>query len=151
MLTITPESDLVPFLGSPLGTGEWFTIDQGRIDAFAAATDDHQWLHTDPQRAATGPYGRTIAHGFLLLALLPALSSSVVDFSGFTSIVNYGLNRVRFPATAAVDSRVRDRLKLDAVEAASSGTLLTVTHTVEVEGQDRPACVAQQMRLLTTK
>ena len=149
MLTVDPEFDLGLLVGTSLGTGEWFTITQTRIDAFAAATDDYQWLHVDPERAADGPYGRTIAHGFLVLAILPALASSVLTFSGYTSVVNYGLNRVRFPAPAPVDSRVRDRLKLDSVEAAASGTLLTLTHYVEVEGQDRPACVAQQLRLLT--
>lgn len=149
MLTIDPQSDLTSMVGASLGTGEWLTIDQARIDAFAAATDDHQWLHTDPLRAATGPYGRTIAHGFLILALLPALASSALAITGYTSVVNYGLNRVRFPAPALVDSRVRDRLKLDSADAAPSGILLTLTHTVEVEGQDRPACVAQQIRLLT--
>ena len=149
MLIMNPESDLHSLVGTSLGVGDWFTIDQARIDAFAAVTDDHQWLHTDPERAADGPYGRTIAHGFLVLAILPALASSVLTISGYTSVVNYGLNRVRFPAPALVDSRVRDRLKLDSVEAAARGTLLTLTHTVEVEGQDRPACVAQQLRLLT--
>jgi acyl dehydratase len=149
MLTITPQADLTSLVGTSLGTGEWFTIDQARIDAFADATDDRQWLHTDPVKAASGPYGRTIAHGFLVLALLPALASSVMAISGFTSVVNYGLNRVRFPAAAPVNSRVRDRMKLDSAEAAASGILLTLTHTVEVEDQDRPACVAQQIRLLT--
>ena len=149
MLTITPQADLTSLVGTSLGTGEWFTIDQARIDEFADATDDRQWLHTDPVKAASGPYGRTIAHGFLVLALLPALASSVMAISGFTSVVNYGLNRVRFPAAAPVNSRVRDRMKLDSAEAAASGILLTLTHTVEVEDQDRPACVAQQIRLLT--
>lgn len=149
MLTINPQSDLVSLVGTSLGTGDWFAIDQARIDAFAAATADHQWLHTDPARAAAGPYGRTVAHGFLVLALLPALASSILAVSGFTSVVNYGLNRVRFPAPAPVDSRVRDRVKLDSAETAPSGILLTLTHTIEVEDQDRPACVAQQIRLLT--
>jgi acyl dehydratase len=149
MLTIDPQTDLASLVDTSLGTGEWFTIDQARIDAFAAATADHQWLHTDPVKAATGPYGRTIAHGFLVLALLPALASSVLAISGFTSVVNYGLNRVRFPAPAPVDSRVRDRITLDSAETAPSGILLTLTHTVEVEDQGRPACVAQQIRLLT--
>jgi acyl dehydratase len=149
MLTIDPYSDLTPLVGRSIGTGEWLTIDQARINAFAAATDDDQWLHTDPAKAATGPYGRTIAHGFLVLALLPALASSALAITGFTSVINYGLNRVRFPAPALVDSRVRDRLKLDSIDAAPRGLLLTLTHTVEVEDQDRPACVAQQIRLLT--
>lgn len=149
MLTIDPQSELTSLVGTSLGLGDWFMIDQARIDAFAAATADDQWLHTDPVRAAGGPYGRTIAHGFLVLALLPALAASVLEIAGYTSVINYGLNRVRFPAPAPVDSRVRDRIKLDAAEAAPSGILLTLSHTVEVEDQDRPACVAQQIRLLT--
>ena len=148
MLTIDPQSDLAPLVGTTLSPGAWFTIDQARIDAFAAATVDDQWLHTDPVRAASGPYGRTIAHGFLVLALLPALAASALAISGFTSVINYGLNRVRFPAPAPVDSRVRDRIALDSAESAANGILLTLTHTIEVEGQDRPACVAQQIRLL---
>jgi acyl dehydratase len=149
MLIIDPQSDFASLVGTSLGTGEWFLIEQARIDSFAAATDDDQWLHTDPIKAADGPYGRTIAHGFLLLALLPALASSALQITGFTAVVNYGLNRVRFPAPAPVDSQVRDRVKLDAAEATTSGILLTLTHTVEVKDQDRPACVAQQIRLLT--
>jgi acyl dehydratase len=150
MLTIDPQTDLSSLVSAPLGLGEWFLIDQARIDAFAAATADDQWLHTDPVKAAGGPYGRTIAHGFLVLSLLPALASSAMEIAGFSSVVNYGLNRVRFPAPTPVDSRVRDRIKLDAAETRPSGILLTLTHTVEVEDQDRPACVAQQIRLLTT-
>jgi len=149
MLTLTPETDLAALIGQQAGIGEWLTIDQARIDAFAEATGDHQWLHTDPQRAASGPYGATIAHGFLLLALLPKLASTAVDVVGFGAVVNYGLNRVRFPAPARVDARIRDRVSLDAVEDASGGTLLKITHTVHVQDQDRPACVAQQLRLLT--
>lgn len=149
MITITSESDLSFLIGTTLGTGEWFTIDQERISAFAAATDDDQWLHTDPERAAAGPYGQTIAHGFMILSLLPSLSSSVLKFSGYRSVVNYGLNRVRFPAPTPVNSRIRDRLRLDSAEIAPNGLLMTVTHTIEVEDQDRPACVAQQLRLLT--
>jgi acyl dehydratase len=148
MLTLTPQSDIEPLVGASLGEGGWFEISQERINAFAAASEDQQWLHTDPVRASRGPYGKTIAHGFLLLALLPALSSSVLSFEGYSSVVNYGLNRVRFPAPAVVGSRVRDRLRLDAAEAAPTGRLLTLTHTIEVEDQDRPACVAQQLRLV---
>jgi len=149
MLSLTPDSDLAPLVGQSLGIGDWFIIDQARIDAFADLTGDDQWLHTDPVRAASGPYGATIAHGFLLLALLPILASSALAFAGFSAVVNYGLDRVRFPAAARVDSRLRDRLLLDSVDQAPSGTLLSLTHTVEVDGQDRPACVAQQLRLLT--
>jgi len=148
MLILTPESDLAALVGKSLGHGDWFTIDQERIDAFAAITLDEQWIHIDPVRAASGPYGATIAHGFLLLSLLPALASRATQFAGFATVVNYGLERVRFPSPARVDSRVRDQLRLDAVDGTPKGTLLKVTHTIELEGQDRPACVAQQLRLL---
>jgi len=149
MLTLAPDTDLAALIGQPLGTGEWFTIDQQRIDAFADVTTDHQWLHTDPERAASGPYGATIAHGFLLLSLLPALASTALEVVGFSAVINYGLNRVRFPAPARVDHHVRDRLTLDSMDDSPAGTLVTITHTVEVRDQDRPACVAQQLRLLT--
>jgi acyl dehydratase len=149
MLALTPDSDLASHVGRALGTSDWYEIEQARIDAFAEATGDHQWLHVDVARAAAGPYGSTIAHGFLLLALLPTMSATAVEIVGFGAAVNYGLNRVRFPAPARSGAVIRDVMTLDAVDEVSGGTLLTITHTIEVRGQDRPACVAQQLRLLT--
>jgi acyl dehydratase len=150
MITLTPSTDLTSLIGTPLGVGGWLTVDQELIDGFAAVTGDHQWLHTDPERARSGPYGATIAHGFLVLSLLPQLAADAVELSGFASVVNYGLDRVRFPAPVRAGSRIRDALSLDSVEETARGTLLRMTHTIEVEGQDRPGCVAQQLRLLTT-
>lgn len=148
MQVITPATDLSPLLGTSLGTGEWLTIDQTMIDGFADLTGDHQWLHTEPERAARGPYGTTIAHGFLVLSLLPRLAGDAVEIAGFASVVNYGLDRVRFPAPVPSGARVRDVVTLDTAEQTPRGTLVRMTHTVEVEGQERPGCVAQQLRLL---
>ncbi len=148
MQVITPATDLSPLLGTSLGTGEWLTIDQTMINGFADLTGDHQWLHTEPERAARGPYGTTIAHGFLVLSLLPRLAADAVEIAGFASVVNYGMDRVRFPAPVPSGSRVRDVVTLDTAEQTPRGTLVRMTHTVEVEGQERPGCVAQQLRLL---
>ncbi|GAA0993847.1 MaoC family dehydratase [Subtercola frigoramans] len=148
MMTITPATQFDELIGAPPHRGSWWAIDQERIDAFAAATGDHQWLHVDPKRAADGPYGRTIAHGFLVLSLLPAMTAEVLATEGFSAIINYGLEKVRFPAPVLVSARIRNSLALDGARDTDKGILLTVTHTVEIEGQDRPACVAQQLRLL---
>jgi acyl dehydratase len=148
MITITPETDVAALIGRPPAYSEWFTIEQGRINEFAEVTGDRQWLHTDPERAATGPYGATIAHGFLLLALLPALAASAIAVEGYAGVVNYGLDRVRFPSAARVGSRIRDGVVVDSVAENRQGTLVTLTHTIEVDKQHKPACVAQQLRLL---
>jgi acyl dehydratase len=148
MTTITSLSQADSLVGQELGVGDWVTIGQERIDAFAAATDDRQWLHTDAERAAAGPYGTTVAHGFLVLALLPALAASAFAADGFSSVVNYGLERVRFPAPVPSGGRVRDRVSLVAARADKGGLLLTVDHVVELEGASKPACVARQLRLL---
>jgi acyl dehydratase len=148
MITIAPETDITELIDKPAAYSDWLSIDQDRIDAFADITGDHQWLHTDPVRAAAGPYGATIAHGFMLLALLPALSATAMAITGYADVVNYGLDRVRFPAAVRSGSRIRDRLVVDAVTESRQGTLIVVTHTIEVDGQERPACVAQQLRLL---
>jgi acyl dehydratase len=148
MTEITPATDLAALVGQSIGTSDWFEIDQARIDAFAALTGDEQWLHVDRERAAAGPYGTTVAHGYLLLALLPMLAATAVTISGFDSVVNYGLDRVRFPAPALSGSRFRDHMTLDAADRTNTGILLKVTHSIELEGRDRPVCVAEQLRLL---
>ncbi|SDS13911.1 MaoC family dehydratase [Agrococcus carbonis] len=148
MHTITSLGDAERLVGSTLGMSDWLELDQARIDAFAEATGDQQWLHTDPQRAAAGPFGTTVAHGFLLLSLLPLLSASAVHITGFASVINYGLEQVRFPAPAPNGSRVRDIVALAAARATKGGVLLTVDHTLEVEGREKPACVARQLRVL---
>jgi acyl dehydratase len=130
-------------VGSRLGVSDWMTVDQGRIDLFADATDDHQWIHVDEERAAAGPFGGTIAHGFLTLSLLPVLVGQVFAVEGTKMGVNYGLNRVRFTAPVPVGSKVRAAVELTDVSDVSGGVQLTTTVTVEIEGSERPALVAQ--------
>ena len=130
-------------VGESLGAGEWVEVDQQRIDLFAQATDDHQWIHVDPERAAAGPFGATIAHGFLTLSLLSALTHDVVSVQGVRMGVNYGLNRVRFPSPVRVGSRVRAAVTLASVEDVAGGVQVALGVTVEVDGQDKPACVAE--------
>jgi acyl dehydratase len=129
-------------VGDEYGPSSWIEIAQERIDAFAEATGDHQWIHVDPERAAAGPFGTTIAHGYLTLSLLPAASYEVVPRQGGMGI-NYGLNRVRFPAPVPVGSRVRATFRVDELEQHDWGGQATMTATVEREGGDKPVCVAQ--------
>lgn len=137
--------DLPAHVGDVLGISEWVTVDQAKIDAFAAATGDLQWIHVDPERAVAGPFGTTIAHGFLTLSLLPLLSSTAFAIVDVGTSVNYGLNRVRFPAPLPAGSRVRGRFELLACHALSSAMQLTIKVTVEREGSDRPVCVAEAL------
>ena len=132
-------------VGEVLGISEWIAIDQAKIDAFAAATGDRQWIHVDAERAAASPFGTTIAHGFLTLALLPLLSSTAFTIVDVGTAINYGLNRVRFPAPVPVGSRVRGRFDLVACEPMTGGVQLTIKVTVEREGSDRPVCVAEAL------
>jgi acyl dehydratase len=142
-------TDVRHLVGDELGPTGWAEITQQRIDAFAAATDDPQWIHVDPERAAEGPFGTTIAHGYLTLSLLPAFLGRVLDTSGASLTVNYGLNRVRFPAPVPVGSRLRARFRVVGVEDVAGGVQLTVEATVEREGAEKPVCVAEAVyRLL---
>jgi len=129
--------------GDRFGPSSWTEIPQERIDAFAEATGDHQWIHVDPERAAAGAFGTTIAHGYLTLSLLPAASYEVIPPPGSGMAINYGLNRVRFPAPVPVGSRVRAAFEVAAVDEAAWGTQVTMTATVEREGGDKPVCVAE--------
>jgi acyl dehydratase len=130
--------------GTDLGHSDWIEIDQKRIDQFADATGDHQWIHVDPERAKAGPYGTTIAHGYLTLSLIPALAAGVWSVDGARMGVNYGLNKVRFPAPVPVGSRVRARFELLTVDAVpDNGVQLTTRVTVEREGGDKPVCIAE--------
>lgn len=138
-------SDLQPLVGQELGMSDWITIDQRRIDLFAEATDDFQWIHVDAARAAAGPFGATVAHGFLTLSLLPPFFASGFQIKGIGMGINYGLNRVRFPAPVRVGSRLRARFKLLAYEPLEGGAQLTVEVTVEMEGSSKPACVAESV------
>ena len=137
--------ELPALVGQSLGTSDWFTIDQGRIDRFAEATVDAQWIHTDPVRAAAGPFGATVAHGFLTLSLLPMFSERSWTLEGSRMGVNYGLNRVRFPAPVPVGSRLRAHCRLLSCEAIDGGVQLVTEVTIEREGSDKPVCVAESV------
>jgi acyl dehydratase len=132
-------------VGQSLGASDWITIDQDRIQRFADATGDQQWIHVDPARAAQGPFGTTVAHGFLTLSLLPLMFDTGFSVADVTMGVNYGLNKVRFPAPVPVGSRLRGHFKLLAYDALPGGAQLTVEVTVEREGQDKPVCVAESV------
>jgi acyl dehydratase len=134
---------LAELVDQQLGVGDWLTVDQELIDAFADLTDDHQWIHVDPARAAAGPYGTTIAHGYLMVALLPKLVRSVYRVEGVTAAINYGSNRVRFPAPVPAGSRVRATADLVAVDDVPGGIQTTVRVTVERDGSDRPVLIAE--------
>ncbi len=138
-------SDLQGRVGQVLGTSDWLTVDQARIDLFAQATGDHQWIHVDPVRAAAGPFGAPIAHGFLTLSLVPQLMDSAVHIADVRMGVNYGLNRVRFTAPVRVGSRVRGSFRLLEYLALEGGAQLTIEGMVELEGESKPACVAQSV------
>jgi acyl dehydratase len=136
-------ADLEAALGKELGPTDWLCIDQGRIDLFAAATEDRQWIHVDPDLAASGPFGTTIAHGYLSLALIPYFVGTLRRVEGTRMSVNYGLDRVRFPAPVPVGSRVRARATVRALERLPGDAVQVLTRTtVEIEGVDKPACVA---------
>ena len=143
MRTFRDIDDLRAAVGEDLGTSSWFTVDQKRIDLFADATDDHQWIHVDPTAAADGPFGGTVAHGFLTVALIPAFGWDTFSVSGVAMTVNYGLNKVRFPAPVPVGSRVRGHSKLLDVADVTGGVQATIGGTVEIEDMAKPACVAE--------
>jgi acyl dehydratase len=136
-------ASLQPLVGQDIGTSDWVTISQARIDQFAQATGDHQWIHVDPVRAAAGPFGTTVAHGFLTLSLVPLLFDSGFAIGDVKMGVNYGLNRVRFTAPVPAGGRVRGQFKLLAYEPLPGGAQLTVQVTIELEGSPKPACVAE--------
>jgi acyl dehydratase len=128
-------------LGEELGQSELYEITQEAVEKFADATGDHQWIHVDPERAKDGPFGTTIAHGYLTLALVPRLLPQILRITGFGMVLNYGCERVRFPSPVPVGSKVRATAVLDAVKEVPGGLQLTVTMTFTVEGAAKPACV----------
>lgn len=150
MKTYQNVTDLKLLVGSPIGVSDWVTIDQKRIDQFAAVTGDDQWIHVDPVRAAAGMFGTTVAHGFLTLSLLPLFIRSSHRVNGARMSVNYGLNRVRFPAPVPVDSRLRAHFKLLAYEPIEGGVQLITEASVECEGLAKPVCVAESVGRLYT-
>jgi acyl dehydratase len=146
MRIFTSVAELKAARGEELGSSDWLTVDQRRIDLFAEATGDHQWIHVDPVRAAAGPFGRTIAHGYLTMSLIPQFNAQLYRIEGVRMAVNYGLNRVRFVSPVPVDSRLRGICRLvevDEVDEVDGGARLTFSTTIERQGQQRPACVAE--------
>jgi acyl dehydratase len=146
--TFTDVAQLEAAVGEDLGTSDWFEIDQPRVDLFADATDDHQWIHVDRERAAAGPFGGTIAHGYMTVSLIPALSQSIFRVETDGPRLNYGLNKVRFPNPVKVGSRVRAHATLAELVDVPAGKQLAVRYTIEIEGEEKPACVAETVVLL---
>jgi acyl dehydratase len=132
-------------VGSHLGYSDWLEVTQDRVDLFADATGDHQWIHVDPERAEDGPFGGPIAHGYLTLSLSNHLLPQVVDVRGFSAGVNYGTGKVRFPAPVRVGARVRAGVELVEVAEVTGGIQTTMRITIEVEGSDKPACVIEAL------
>jgi acyl dehydratase len=147
MRTFTSVKDLQDAVGEELGSTDWLVIEQSRVDGFADATDDHQWIHVDPERAAAGPFGATIAHGYLTLALLSRFSWEIYTVENASAVINYGLNRVRFIHPVRVGARVRSTATLDSVSEVAGGAQVVLSHRVDVEvdGRPKPACVAESI------
>ncbi|MEZ5118368.1 MAG: MaoC family dehydratase [Candidatus Nanopelagicales bacterium] len=144
-------ADLSAAVGEHLGYSSWHQITQEQIDEFARATGDEQWIHVDPQRAASGPFGATIAHGFLTLSLIPMLVREVYHVDDLVMGVNYGCNKVRFPAPVPVGSRIRAGVELMSVTSASLGSQIATRVTIELQGSDKPACVAETLAVMVGK
>lgn len=135
--------------GQSLGVSPWMTVTQGLIDRYADVIDDHQWIHVDPTRAARSPLGTTIAHGYLTLSLIPSMIRDLYSVAGVSARLNYGSNRIRFPAPVPRDGRLRTRLKVLSTEDAAGGAVrVTLEATVELEGSDKPACTAEIITLM---
>jgi acyl dehydratase len=150
MLTISGIDELRAKVGEELGVSEWHDVTQEEIDAFADATGDHQWIHVDPERAAQTPWGSTIAHGLYTLSLGPKFTFAMFTIEGFAFGLNYGYNKVRFPAPLPVSSRVRMRATLSSVDDVPGGVQLTITQTFEREGEEKPVCVAEAVSRMYT-
>ena len=148
-----PLEGIKALMGREVYVSDWKEVSQGQIDGFADSTGDHQWIHVDPAKAAQGPFGTTIAHGFLTLSHIPFFSyQGAVSPEGVKMTINYGLNKVRFPNPVPVGSRIRDRIFLSKVEEQQGGRILITTiHTIEIEGQEKPACVAESLALFFMK
>ncbi|MCW2819061.1 MAG: MaoC domain protein dehydratase [Marmoricola sp.] len=148
MRTFSTYEEIQAAVGDEIGTSEWVEIDQDRVNRFADATEDHQWIHVDVERSADGPFGGTIAHGYLTLSLIPWLGSKVFSLDTPGAKLNYGVNKVRFPNPVRVGSKVRARVSVADVADVPAGKQLTMKFVVEIEGQDKPACVAETVVLL---
>jgi acyl dehydratase len=150
MLTISGIDALKAKVGEELGVSEWHEVTQEAIDAFADSTGDHQWIHVDPERAAQTPWGSTIAHGLYTLSLGPQFTFAMFSIDGFAFGLNYGYNKVRFPAPLPVGSRLRMRATLSSVDDVPGGVQLTITQTFEREGEEKPVCVAEAVSRMYT-
>jgi acyl dehydratase len=148
MRTFTSLDELAGAAGEDLGSTDWLEVSQDRVDLFADATDDHQWIHVDAERAAAGPFGGTIAHGFLTLSLIPFFASQLFDFETPGARLNYGLNKVRFPNPVKVGARVRASAQVAEVSDVPAGKQMVTRYTIEIEGESKPACVAEMVTLL---
>ncbi|MEV7384479.1 MaoC family dehydratase [Streptomyces sp. NPDC091215] len=144
-VTVNGLDELKKLAGSDLGSSDWIEVTQDRIDTFADATGDHQWIHVDPERAAKGPFGAPIAHGYLTLSLFIPLFTELLDVQGVTTKVNYGLNKVRFPSPVKAGSRIRLTARLAEVEDVPGGVQIAVDGTIEIEGGTKPAAVLQSL------
>jgi acyl dehydratase len=143
--TINGVDELKSLVGQHLGSSDWLEITQERVNLFADATGDHQWIHVDPEKAKDGPFGGTIAHGYLTMSLGPVLLPQVVTVTGFSMALNYGLNKLRFPSPVPVGSKLRLSAQLADVEDVAGGVQTTYVLTFEVEGAPKPACVAEAL------
>ena len=143
MRVFASPADLHDAVGEHLGSSEWHAVDQEQVNLFADATGDHQWIHVDPERAKDGPFGTTIAHGFLVLSLVPMLASQVYSLDGVRMGINYGLNKVRFTAPVPTGSKVRASVRLLSVDDIADGVHVVNQVTVELEGSEKPCCVAE--------
>jgi acyl dehydratase len=144
-ITVNGLDELKKLAGSDLGTSEWIEVTQERINTFADATGDHQWIHVDPEKAAQGPFGAPIAHGYLTLSLFVPLFTELLEVEGVSTKVNYGLNKVRFPSPVKVGSRIRLVAKLASVEDVPGGVQIAVDGTIEIDGGGKPAAVLQSL------
>jgi len=150
MLTISGIDELREKVGEELGVSDWHEVTQDAINAFADATGDHQWIHVDPERAAQTPWGSTIAHGLYTLSLGPQFTFAMFTIEGFAFGLNYGYNKVRFPAPLPVNSRVRMRATLSSVDDVPGGVQVTITQAFEREGEEKPVCVAESVARMYT-
>ena len=145
MREINGMDELKAAAGEELGYSEWHEIDQDAVNAFADVTGDHQWIHIDAERAKDTPFGGTIVHGYFTLALAPVVGAEIVSFSGFNFVLNYGLDKVRFPAPVPVGSKVRAKATISEVTDVSGGVQVTQVLTFEIEGGEKPVCVAETL------
>ena len=148
MRVFTTFDEITAAVGEPLGSTEWIEMTQERVGAFADATGDHQWIHVDVERAASGPFGGTIAHGYLTLSLVPWLGAQIFSLETSGAKLNYGLNKVRFPSPLLVGKRFRGTATFTDATQVGAGLQVTITYVVEIEGEAKPACVAETLVLL---